>query len=88
MGEADTRVAGCALHHRATGLEQALLLRLQQDSQGGAVLHRAAGIHEFRLAQNFATGELAEGVEADEGGVADGTYETLRDATHRLGLPC
>ena len=47
-----------ALHHQAAGPQFAALLRLQDHLPAGAVLHRAARIHEFGLAENGAAGRL------------------------------
>ena len=45
------------------------------DAGGGAVLHRAAGIEEFSLAEDLAAGLLGELREPDERRVADGAGE-------------
>ena len=80
MGQADAGVAGGALHHSAAGPQLPASLRLLQDAEGGAVFHRTAGIHEFGLAEDVAAGELTEGPQADQGGVAHGGAEALTDA--------
>ena len=77
--EADAGVAGGALDQRAAGLQQALLLEVIEDAPGGTVLHRAAGVQELGLAEDLAARLVAERVQADEGGVADGVGEGLAD---------
>ena len=80
VGETDAGVASGALHHRAAGLEQALLFRFLKDSQGSAVFHRATGIHEFGLAENLAAGGLTEGMEPDQRRVANGPHKAGGDS--------
>jgi NTE family protein len=55
-------------------------LGIEDDAEPRAVLHRPAGIHELRLAEDLAAGEFAEGPQADQGGVAHGGAEALTDA--------
>lgn len=50
MGEADAGVAGGAFDYGAAGLEQAFLLGVFDDVEGGAVLDGAAGVLEFGFA--------------------------------------
>src|SRR5438045_11383 len=54
--EADAGVAGGAFDDQAAGLEEPALLRVEDDVQPGAVLHRAAGIQELGLAEDLAAG--------------------------------
>ena len=49
MRQANTRVAGCAFHDSTTRLQQTLLLCIQDNVQGGAVLDATAWLHEFGL---------------------------------------
>ena len=75
VGEANTGVASGAFHHRASRLQQPLLLRLQQDAQGRPVLDRPPRIHELGLAEDLAARLLAQGIEPDQGRVANGAHE-------------
>ena len=70
--EPDAGIAGGRLHHQAAGLELAALFRLQDHLTAGAVLHRAARIHELGLAQNGTAGRRRGSFQLDQGGVADG----------------
>ena len=65
VGEPDAGVAGRPLHHRASRLEHAASLGIEHDPLGCAVLDRAAGIHEFGLAENLATRLLAHRLAAE-----------------------
>jgi len=49
--EADAGVAGGAFDQRTARLEQALALEAVEDAERRAVLHRAAGDQELRLAR-------------------------------------
>ena len=62
---------GGALDDHAAGLQQALRLRVADDEQAGAVLHRLAGIHEFGLAEDFAAGLFRSALQPDQRRVAD-----------------
>src|SRR5690606_2358829 len=77
MGDADAGIAGGAFHHRATGPECAARLGIEHDPARGAVLHRAARIHEFGLGEDLAAGFLAQPVEAQQRCVAHCINETL-----------
>jgi hypothetical protein len=65
--EPDAGVARRALDHRAAGLERAAPLGVSHDVERRAVLDRAAGIQEFRLAEDLAAGFARELLEPDEG---------------------
>ena len=90
VSQANACVAGSALHHGAAGLQQALLLRFQKNSQGRPVLDRAPGVHEFRLAEDFATRELTKAMQPDQGRLANGPHKSIGDpqsaAAHGAGL--
>ena len=72
-------VAGGALDHEAAGLELAALLGLQDHLAAGAVLHRAAGVHELGLAEDGAAGRGRRPFELDQRRVADGLDDTVAD---------
>src|SRR5262249_13343874 len=80
--EADAGVARSALDHGAAGFQCAALLGVADDPERGAILHRAAGIQELRLAEDLAAGLAAHALEADERRIADGVGEILTDV-HR-----
>jgi hypothetical protein len=82
MREADARVAGGSLDHGAAGLEDPAPLGVQHDPLGGAILHRAAGIHEFRFAENFAAGLFAHAAQPNQGSIADNIRKSVTD-THQ-----
>ena len=77
--QADAGVARGALDHEAAGLELAALLGLQDHLAAGAVLHRAAGIHELGLAENGAAGRGRRPFELDQRRVADGFDDAVAD---------
>src|SRR3546814_10854803 len=79
QGEADAGVAGGALDDDAARPQRAALLGVLDDGPGGAVLHRAAGVLELRLAEDLAAGLLRQPAQADEGGVADRADKTVAD---------
>jgi hypothetical protein len=81
--QADAGVAGGAFDDDAAGPEQAAPLRVADDEQAGAVLHRLAGIHEFGLAENLAAGFLGSAAQPDQRRVAD----RIDDRTHHHSLP-
>src|SRR3546814_455760 len=69
-------------HGHTLSLHDALpisLLGVLDDGPGGAVLHRAAGVLELRLAEDLAAGLLRQLAQADEGGVADRADKTVAD---------
>ena len=76
----DAGITGSRLHHQAAGLEFAARLRFQDHLHARAVLHRAARIHEFGLAENGAARGPRGALELDQGRVADG----LNDAVANL----
>jgi len=45
----------------------------------GAILHRAARIHELGLAENDAAGRLGSALELDQRGMADGFNNAVAD---------
>ena len=75
--EPDPGVAGGALDHRTAALQQPALLGIQNDPLCGAVLHGAAGIHEFRLSQDLAAGFFAQSAQANQRGVADRVRKSI-----------
>src|SRR6185295_9307394 len=84
VGEADARVAGRAFDDGAARLELAAFLGRLDDAARGAILDRAARIHELGLAEDLAAGLITQRAEADERGVADGAGEARRQ-TRRGG---
>src|SRR5262249_54208088 len=79
--EPDAGVARRAFHHHAAGGELAALLGAVHDGARGAVLDRAAGVHELGLAEDLAAGVLAHTPQAQERRVADRADEA-GDAAH------
>ena len=57
-GEANAGVAGGSFDNGAAGFQLSLGDGIADDEQGGAILHRLAGVHEFGLAQNRAAREF------------------------------
>src|SRR5206468_5196908 len=76
----DAGVAGRALDDRASRAQLPAALGLQNDRARRPVLDRSAGIHELRLAEDFAAGLLTHAPEPNERGVADRADEAARDA--------
>jgi hypothetical protein len=81
--EADAGVARRALDHRAAGLQQPALLGVANDEERGAILHRAAGVEQLRLAENLAP-VSRDSREADEGRVAMAPVKPSRIAMRRV----
>ena len=69
--EPDTGVAARPFHDRSAGLELSFALRLLDDRHADAVLHRAAGIEELRLAVHRRANAARDAVEANERRPAD-----------------
>src|SRR5262249_41476159 len=69
--ETDAGVAGRALDDEAARLEYAALLRVEEDVQGGSVLHRAARVHELGLAEDRAARLLRSSAQPDQRRVPD-----------------
>jgi hypothetical protein len=80
VGQADAGVASGAFDDRAARLEGAGGLSLQEDAEGCTILDRAPGVHELGLAEDRAPGQPAEGVEPDQGRVADSPHKSFGDA--------
>src|SRR5687767_10012113 len=77
--QTDAGVAGGALDDQAALAELAPPLGVLDDEEGRAVLDRAAGVEELRLAQDGAAGQLRSLLELDERGVADRADEAVAD---------
>jgi hypothetical protein len=77
QGQADAGIAGRALDQRAAGLQVTARFGAEDDGLGSAILHRAAGVHEFRLAQDVAAGGRRGTLQADQGRLPDGTEQAL-----------
>ena len=71
QGQADAGVAGRALHHRPAGGQRPAPLGIGDQVVPGTVLHRAAGVHELRLAEDGAAGGLRGAPQPDQRRVAD-----------------
>src|SRR4029077_15308529 len=67
----DAGIAGGAFDDYAAGPQLALLHRVLDDEQRGAVLDRLAWVHEFGLAQNSTAGGRRDALELDQRRVAD-----------------
>ena len=63
--KADAGVAGGAFDDDPAWPQLALLHRILDDKQGGAVLDRLARIHEFGLAEDIAAGRSRDAVKPD-----------------------
>jgi hypothetical protein len=48
-----------------------VLFGVGDDTERGAVFDGTTGVHEFRLAQNFATGQFGQPAEPDQRGMAN-----------------
>src|SRR6185437_3907030 len=75
--QADAGIAGGAFDHEAAGAQFAALFGFQDHLAPGAVLDRAAGVHEFGLAENGAAGGGRGGFQLDERRVADRFNDTV-----------
>ena len=82
----DAGIARGALDDHAAGPQLALFHRVLDDEQGGAILDRLAGIHEFGLAQNGATRRRGDAFELDQGSVADRLDDSVAEL-HRHNVP-
>ena len=71
-GQADAGVAGGALDDGAAKFQLSIGERVANDEEGGPILHRLAGIHEFGLAEDFTAGRVRCRLQANQRGVADG----------------
>ena len=82
--DANTRIACCAFHNRAglAGRERAARFGIGNNAKPSAVLHRTAGVHEFRLAQNVAAGHFTGALQAYQRCISDGTGQTIHDVMH------
>ena len=69
--DANPGISGGALDDRSPGTKRPTRGSVFDDRQRGAVLDRAPGIHEFRLAENGASGRLGGGSQLDERRSAD-----------------
>ena len=70
--DADAGVAGGALDDQAAWTERAARHGVANDRQRGAILHRAAGVHELGLAENGAAGRRRGRPQLDQRRGADG----------------
>ena len=82
--QADAGVAGGRLDDQAAGAQFAALFRLQDHLPAGAILHRAAGVHEFGLAEDRASGRLGGALQLDERRMADGFDDAVADLHARF----
>ena len=58
--KSDPGVTSSSLHDRCAWFKPTRFLSVSDDSVRGAILHRAARIHEFRFSQNLTTREFGE----------------------------
>ena len=82
-GQADSGVARGPLDDPAPGAEQALGFGVAHHVERRAVLYRLPGVHEFGLAENLAAGRVADVIQPDQGRVADGVEDALRNRHKR-----
>ena len=75
--EPDARVARRPFQDGRAGLQLSRRLGLGDDAQRGPVLHRTARVHEFRLAKDFAAGQLREPPQPDQRRVADMMFNSV-----------
>ena len=69
--KADAGIAGGCLDDQAAGAQLAALFRLKDHLPAGAVLHRAARVHELGFAEDRAARRLRCALQLDERRVAD-----------------
>ena len=69
--KSDARVAGRAFDDHSARLQGTAADGIANDEERSAVLDRLAGIHEFGLTENFATGDIAGTIETDQRRVPD-----------------
>ena len=70
--DADAGVAGRAFDDDPSGLQHPARHRVAHDREGGAVLDRAAGVHELGLAEDRAARRRRRGPQLDERRISDG----------------
>src|SRR5665213_1185453 len=78
-GEANPGIARGRFDDEAAGLQFAARFGFEDHLAPGAVLHRAAGVHEFGLAQNGTAGHRRGALELDERRMADGLDDAVAD---------
>src|SRR4029077_19736772 len=67
VSQPDAGIARGALDHGAPRRERTKPLGLENDGAGSAVLDRATGVHELRLAEDLTAGLLADSLEQNRG---------------------
>ena len=70
----------------AARLQRAALLRIGNNEQPGAILDRAAGGHELRLAEDRAPGRFRDPLQLDEWGIADRLDDSVTELHRRTIL--
>ena len=87
-GQTDARIAGGGLDDDPAGLQEPLLLRVQDHGQAHPVLGGAGGIQIFQLGQHpglkLVLGAVA--VQLQQGGVADQFFQIVRNGRHSSSL--
>jgi len=84
--QADPRIAGRSFDDRPTRLQHAALHEILDDPAGRPVLDRAAGVHEFGFAQNFAAGQFRQPPQAQQGRAADVAFNSTIGPCRRARL--
>jgi len=84
--QANTRVAGRAFDDGVARLQVPAALRLADDAQRRAVFHRAAGIHELRLAEDSAARQFGEPPQPDQRRVPDAPLHAMICVTRHAPL--
>ena len=87
-GQTDARIAGGGLDDDPAGLQEALLLRVQDHGQPHPVLGGAGGIEIFQFSQHpgleLVLGAVA--VQLQQGGVTDEFFQIVRNGRHGRSL--
>ena len=81
----DPGIARRPFDNRAAGFQGTRHDCIGNDRQTRPVLHRSAGIHELRLAQNRAAGLLGRALQPYERRISDG-FDDIGGNSHELGL--
>ena len=82
--EPDAGIASGRFHHQSAGAQLAALLGFQDHLPAGAILHRAARVHELGLAENGAAGRRGGAFQLDQWRMADGLNDAVADLHARF----
>src|SRR6185437_9195968 len=82
--QSDAGIAGGRLHHQAAGSQFAAIFSFQDHLPAGAILDRAARIHELGLAEDGTAGRLGSAPKLDQWRMADGVNDAVADLHARF----